>query len=53
MAKPPRTAIAGTFFVTAITANRRRLFQTVTNATLLLETLQRYRTRASTSSTLT
>jgi putative transposase len=45
MAKPPRTAIAGTFFVTAITANRRRLFQTETNAKLLLETLQHYRTQ--------
>jgi putative transposase len=45
MAKPPRTAIAGTFFVTAITANRRRIFQTETNAKLLLETLQRYRTQ--------
>jgi REP-associated tyrosine transposase len=43
MAKPPRTAIAGTFFITAITANRRRLFQTEANAKLFLDILQHYR----------
>jgi putative transposase len=43
MAKPPRTAIAGTFFITAITANRRRLFQTEANAKLFLNILQHYR----------
>jgi putative transposase len=43
MAKPPRTSTSGTFFVTAITANRRRLFQTETNANLFLDILQHYR----------
>jgi putative transposase len=43
MAKPPRTAQTGTFFVTTITANRRRLFQVPRNAELFLETLQHYR----------
>jgi putative transposase len=43
MAHPLRTANSGTFFVTAITANRRRLFQTDANAQLFLETLQHYR----------
>ncbi|MBW4038723.1 MAG: transposase [Acidobacteria bacterium] len=43
MAHPPRTANAGTFFVTAITHNRRRLFQTDANATLFIQTLQHYR----------
>ena len=43
MAKPPRTAISGTFFITAVTANRRRLFQTEANANLFLQTLQHYR----------
>jgi putative transposase len=45
MAKPPRTSTRGTFFVTAITANRRRLFQTETNANLFLDILQHYRTQ--------
>jgi putative transposase len=45
MAKPPRTAIAGTFFVTAVTANRRRLFQIEANAILFLDLLQHYRTQ--------
>jgi|SRR5271168_1367007 len=45
MARPPRTATSGTFFVTAITANRRRLFQTETAANLFLEILQHYRTQ--------
>jgi putative transposase len=43
MAIPQRTATTGTFFVTTITANRRRLFQVTRNADLLLETLQHYR----------
>jgi putative transposase len=43
MAKPLRTATAGTFFITAITANRRRLFQADANARLFLEILQHYR----------
>ena len=43
MAKPPRTAASGTFFITAITYNRRRLFQLPANAELFLETLQHYR----------
>jgi putative transposase len=45
MARPPRTATSGTFFITAITANRRRLFQSETNARLFLETLQHYRSQ--------
>ena len=44
MAVPPRTANTGTFFVTTITHNRRRLFQVERNAQLFLETLQHYRT---------
>jgi putative transposase len=43
MAAPPRTANTGTFFLTAITYNRRRLFQVETNAKLFIETLQHYR----------
>jgi putative transposase len=43
MAAPPRTAYTGTFFLTAITYNRRRLFQVETNAKLFIETLQHYR----------
>jgi putative transposase len=43
MAHPQRTASSGTFFVTAITHNRRRLFQVDANAQLFLETLQHYR----------
>jgi len=43
MAKPPRTATTGTFFITAITYKRRRLFQLPTNAELFIETLQHYR----------
>jgi putative transposase len=43
MAKPPRTATSGTFFITTITYNRRRLFQLPANADLFLETLQHYR----------
>jgi putative transposase len=44
MSRPPRTTTSGTFFVTAITHNRRRLFQVDATAKLFLETLQRYRT---------
>jgi putative transposase len=43
MAKPPRTGTSGTFFITTITYNRRRLFQVPANANLFLETLQHYR----------
>jgi putative transposase len=43
MAIPPRTATHGTFFITAVCYNRRRLFQLPTNAELFLETLQHYR----------
>jgi len=43
MAIPARTSRPGTFFVTAATYGRRRLFQSSTTAELLLETLQHYR----------
>jgi putative transposase len=43
MAIPQRTTTEGTFFVTAITYNRRRVFQVARNAELFLETLQHYR----------
>lgn len=43
MAKPLRTAIAGTFFLTTNTHQRRRIFHVERNAQLLHETLQRYR----------
>ncbi len=43
MAIPQRTAASGTFFITTITYNRRRLFQVPANAELFLETLQHYR----------
>jgi putative transposase len=43
MAIPARTSRPGTFFVTAAAFNRRRLFQSSTNAELFLETLQHYR----------
>jgi len=43
MSRPQRTTTSGTFLVTAITHNRRRLFQVDTAARLFLETLQRYR----------
>ena len=43
MAKPQRTVTSGTFFITTITYNRRRLFQVPANASLFLETLQHYR----------
>jgi putative transposase len=43
MAIPQRTAVEGTFFITTITYNRRRLFQLSANAELFIETLQHYR----------
>src|ERR1700733_4798326 len=43
MAIPQRTATQGTFFLTTITYNRRRIFQLPANADLFLETLQHYR----------
>lgn len=43
MAIPQRTATEGTFFVTAITYGRRRVFQVPRNAEMFIETLQRYR----------
>jgi putative transposase len=43
MSKPLRTAASGTFFITAITANRIRLFQVERHAQLFLDTLQHYR----------
>jgi putative transposase len=43
MGKPTRLTSHGTFFISTQTYNRRRLFQTATNAELLLETLQHYR----------
>jgi REP element-mobilizing transposase RayT len=45
MAIPQRTATEGTFFITTVTYNRRRLFQVPANAELFLETLQYYRTQ--------
>jgi len=43
MAKPPRTTNSGTFFITAITSNRKRIFQVTRNAEMFLEVLQHYR----------
>ncbi|WP_263416544.1 REP-associated tyrosine transposase [Terriglobus albidus] len=43
MAIPTRTARPGTYFVTSLVANRRRVFQVTRNAELLLETLDHYR----------
>jgi putative transposase len=43
MSRPPRTTSSGTFFLTAITAQRRRLFQVEATAQLFLEILQHYR----------
>jgi putative transposase len=45
MAIPQRTATTGTFFITTITYNRRRIFQVPANAELFLEALQHYRTQ--------
>jgi hypothetical protein len=49
MAMPARSPGTGTYFVTSVTSGRRRLFQVVRNAELLIETLQVYRTKATTS----
>ena len=43
MAIPQRTANEGTFFITTICYNRRRIFQVERNAELFLETLSQYR----------
>jgi len=43
MAHPPRTANTGTFFLTTVTYNRRRLFQVDANARLFTDALQHYR----------
>ena len=43
MAIPQRTATQGTFFLTTICYNRRRIFQVERNAHLFLETLDHYR----------
>jgi putative transposase len=43
MSVPPRPVHSGTFLVTTVTHNRRRLFQVVANCDLYLETLQHYR----------
>ena len=43
MAIPPRTASTGTFFITTVTYNRRRLFQVPASTELFLTTLQHYR----------
>jgi len=43
MAIPQRTTATGTFFVTSITYNRRRLFQVPRMAELFMESLQHYR----------
>jgi putative transposase len=45
MRRPQRTAISGTFFVTVITANRRRIFQKEANALLFMKMLQKYRSQ--------
>jgi len=43
MSRPLRTISSGTFFITAITHNRRRIFQDDAIARLLIDTLQHYR----------
>jgi putative transposase len=43
MAIPSRTARPGTYFITTATHNRRRIFQVVRNADLLIETINHYR----------
>lgn len=43
MATPLRNSRPGTYFITAVTWNRRRLFQTTAAANLFLESLQHYR----------
>jgi putative transposase len=47
MAQPPRTATAGTFFITALTLSRRRRFQVDATARLFIDTLQHYRREGS------
>jgi putative transposase len=47
MARPPRTATAGTFFVTALTLDRRRRFKVDATARLFMDTLQHYRREGS------
>ena len=47
MAQPPRTTIAGTFFIIAITFSRRRRFQVDATARLFVETLQHYQAAGS------
>jgi putative transposase len=44
MAAPERTATSGTFFVTTITSDRRRLFAVERSARSMIDTLQKYRT---------
>ena len=43
MSRPKRTLTSGTFFITSVTAQRRRLFLHASKAELFLETLQHYR----------
>ena len=43
MAIPSRASRPGTFFITTVTYDRRRLFQLPANADLFLETIQHYR----------
>jgi putative transposase len=43
MSIPSRATSHGTFFISAQTYNRRRLFQVTANAELFLDTLQHYR----------
>jgi putative transposase len=43
MAQPPRSATTGTFFITALTHTRRRIFTVDRHAQLFLDTLQHYR----------
>jgi putative transposase len=43
MAIPQRTATTGSFFLTAICYNRRRIFQIPRHAELFLKTLEHYR----------
>ena len=43
MAIPKRSSQPGTYFVTSVTYDRRRLFQVSQNVELFIETLQNYR----------
>jgi len=47
MARPPRTATTGTFFITANTLDRRRRFKVDATARLFMDTLQHYRREGS------